>query len=82
MQSAKREDPVKLAAQTAFSVSEVEALFKLFEALFKLFKIISSSLDDDGLISKVNVSVIPPFPPVLLAFLQCGPELGLSHIYI
>ncbi|KAE8728418.1 hypothetical protein F3Y22_tig00004457pilonHSYRG00054 [Hibiscus syriacus] len=75
MQSAKREDPVKLAAQTAFSVSEVEALFKLF-------KIISSSLDDDGLISKVNVSVIPPFPPVLLAFLQCGPELGLSHIYI
>ncbi|MBA0768237.1 hypothetical protein Gotri_017055 [Gossypium trilobum] len=41
----KRENPVKLAAQTAFSVSEVEALFELF-------KIISSSLIDDGLISK------------------------------
>ncbi|KAB2067166.1 hypothetical protein CXB51_022714 [Gossypium anomalum] len=41
----KRENPVKLASQTAFSVSEVEALFELF-------KIISSSLIDDGLISK------------------------------
>ncbi|KAJ6791294.1 putative calcineurin B-like protein 1 [Iris pallida] len=39
------EDPVLLSSQTAFSVSEVEALFELYKS-------ISGSVIDDGLINK------------------------------
>ncbi|KAI9102281.1 hypothetical protein K1719_023483 [Acacia pycnantha] len=39
------EDPVTFASQTAFSVSEVEALLELFKS-------INGSVVDDGLISK------------------------------
>uniref|UniRef100_A0A7N0VJJ3 Calcineurin B-like protein n=1 Tax=Kalanchoe fedtschenkoi TaxID=63787 RepID=A0A7N0VJJ3_KALFE len=39
------QDPVILSSQTAFSVSEVEALFELYKS-------ISSSIIDDGLIDK------------------------------
>ncbi|KAK2664309.1 hypothetical protein Ddye_002883 [Dipteronia dyeriana] len=49
-QRLKNEDPAALAAQTHFNETEVEALFELFRKL-------SSSLVDDGLISKVSWSI-------------------------